>query len=104
MKTFFDSAAHAAISVVCLILIAMIMLLSGRSGQIEINEGDVSSVDIYAPRAIVDETTTAARREAAKKSVENVYTIDSSKTSAAKETVNSIFSSAAALRENTDEN
>ncbi len=102
MKAFFDNAAHAVTSIVSLVLIAMIILFSGRSGQIEINEGDVSNVDVYAPRAIVDETTTAARREAATQSVDNVYTIDSAKTVAATETVNNLFSTAASLRKGDD--
>lgn len=102
MKAFFDNAAHAVISIVSLVLVAMIILFSGRSGQIEIKEGDVSNVDVYAPRAIVDETTTAARREAAIQSVDNVYTIDSAKTVAATETVNNLFSTAASLRKGDD--
>ena len=98
MKAFFDNAAHAFITAVSAILIILIVLFSNTIRQIEISVGEVSDADIYAPRAIVDETTTNALRQAARDSVEKVYVNNEDKRTAAVNTVNSIFASASSIR------
>lgn len=106
MKAFFDNAAHAFITAVSAILIILIVLFSNTIRQIEISVGEVSDADIYAPRAIVDETTTNALRQAARDSVEKVYVNNEDKRTAAVNTVNSIFASASSIRseQKTEEN
>lgn len=99
MKAFFSNALHVAITAVSLVLIVFIVLFSGRTGQIEVNVGDVSSEDIYAPRAIVDETTTEASRLAAKKSVEDVYVCNDSLRISSVDNVTKVFAQATTLRE-----
>lgn len=75
-KSFFSNALYNVITLVCFILIIFVVLFSNKTGQFDVNVGDVSSEDIYAPRAVIDTETTALRREAARKSVENVYAPD----------------------------
>lgn len=101
MKSFFSNALHATITIVSFILIVFVVLFSNRTGQIDVKVGDVSTVDIYAPRAIVDETTTTASRDAARKSVENVYVRNDDKRISAVENVTKVFAHATTLR--TDE-
>lgn len=98
MKSFFSNALHATITIVSFVLIVFVVLFSNRTGQIEVNIGDVSTVDIYAPRAIVDQTTTNASRNAARKSVENVYIRNDDKRISAVENVTKVFAHATTLR------
>lgn len=98
MKSFFDNVTHLIITAVSVILIIFVVLFSNRLGQIDIRVGDVSGEDIYAPRAIVDETTTNAARKAARENVEDVYTPNEDKKIASVKTVNDIFSVASSLR------
>ena len=98
MKSFFDNVTHLIITAVSVILIIFVVLFSNRSGQIDIKVGDVSNDDIYAPRAIIDETTTNAARKAARENVEDVYTPNEDKKIASVKTVNDIFSAASLLR------
>ncbi|MBQ6937437.1 MAG: HDIG domain-containing protein [Clostridia bacterium] len=98
MKSFFSNALHATITIVSFVLIVFVVLFSNRTGQIEVNIGDVSTVDIYAPRAIVDQTTTTASRNAARKSVENVYVRNDDKRISAVENVTKVFAHATTLR------
>ena len=98
MKSFFSNALHATITIVSFVLIVFVVLFSNRTGQIEVNIGDVSTVDIYAPRAIVDQTTTNASRNAARKSVENVYVRNDDKRISAVENVTKVFAHATTLR------
>ncbi len=77
--------------------IFIISLTSGQTGQYEFNAGDISTVDVYAPRAIVDKTTTAALREAAVKSVQPVYKLDNDLKTAAVERLNTFFASATTI-------
>ena len=86
------------ITAISVILIIFVVLFSNRSGQIDIKVGDVSFEDIYAPRAIIDETTTNAARKAARENVEEVYTPNEDKKIASVKTVNDIFSVATSLR------
>lgn len=98
MKAFFDNAAHGLITAVSAILVILIVLFSNTTRQIELSVGDVSDIDIYAPRAIVDETTTNALRRAAHDSVEKVYVNNDDKRTAAVNTINNIFASASTIR------
>lgn len=102
MKSFFSNALHTVITVVSFILIVFIVLFSNKTGQVEMNVGDVSTVDIYAPRAIVDETTTNASRNAARKAVENVYVRNDDKRISSVENVTKVFAHASTLRSNED--
>lgn len=77
---------------------AIICLTAGRTGQLELSAGDISTVDVYAPRAIVDKTTTAALREAASKSVQPVYSLDNDLTVAAVDRLNAFFAVATTVR------
>lgn len=98
IKSFFNNAMHAVITLVCFILIVFVILCSNRSGQVDLKVGDVSTDDIYAPRAIIDTTTTNAGREAARKSVANVYVTNDDKRLSAVDAISDFFALATTLR------
>lgn len=102
MKTKLKNAAYALMTAMSFVLIILIVLFSNRSGQVDIKTGDVSTVDIYAPRTIIDSVTTAAARKAASDGVEDVYVTNDSKRTAAIDKVTDFFSAAAALRSEDD--
>lgn len=81
-------------------LMAVICLTAGMGGQYEFSPGDISTADVYAPRAIVDKTTTAALRDAAAKSVQPVYKLDNSLKTSALDRLNDFFASATTIRAN----
>ncbi len=101
-KKFFSNTLHAIISYISILLIILVVLFSGKSGQVDLEVGQVSPEDIYAPRAVVDTVTTNANREVARKGVENVTDIDSAKTNSAVESVSEFFAVATSLREDAD--
>ncbi len=101
-KTFFSNTLHAIISGVSIILIILVVLFSGKTGQVDLEVGEVSPEDIYAPRAVVDVATTAANREAARKGVDNVYVVNVDKTNSAVESVSEFFAIATSLRGDSD--
>lgn len=101
MKRFFNNVRYSVALITCFVSIALIILFSNRIGQIDIKVGDVSETDIYAPRAIVDEETTNARKKAVRDSVKNVYVCDDSKRVNSVEALNEFFSVASTLREDT---
>ncbi len=98
MKSLFSSASSLIVTVVSVILIIFIALSSNTLGQLEIGIGDVSPEDVYAPRAIVDEITTNAAKNAARESVQKVYIANEDKKLAAVKTVEDIFSCASTIR------
>ena len=98
-KAFFGNLLHSAITLVSFVLIIFIVLFSNKTGQIDVKVGDVSTQDIYAPRAIVDLTTTNAGREAARNSVENVYVSNDDKRLSAVENIKEVFAYATTVRE-----
>jgi len=98
IKTLFNNALHAVITTVSLIMIIFVVLFSNRTGQVEIKVGDVSTEDIYAPRAIIDSVTTNATREAARKGVEDVYIANDSKRLSAVDSISDFFAVATTLR------
>ena len=98
IKTLFSNALHAVITTVSLIMIIFVVLFSNRTGQVEIKVGDVSTDDIYAPRAIIDSVTTNATREAARKGVEDVYIANDSKRLSAVDSISDFFAVATTLR------
>ncbi len=98
MKSFFKNTMHAVITALCVVLIVFVVLFSNRTGQIDLKVGDVSTEDIYAPRAIVDVTTTNASREAARKGVENVYIANDNKRLSAVDAISDFFAVATTLR------
>ena len=98
IKSFFSSAIHAIITAVSIVLIIFVVLFSNKAGQVELSVGDVSTDDIYAPRAIVDTTTTNATREAARKGVENVYVANDNKRLSALDSISDFFAVATTLR------
>lgn len=102
IKSFFNNVLHSIITLVCFILIILVVLFSNRTGQIDINVGDVSSADIYAPRAVIDTVTTNARRDAAKGGVENVYIIDDNIRASALDNINELFAQATSYRTASD--
>lgn len=91
---------RGAIAVVAFALMVLISLTAGQGGQYEFAAGDISTADVYAPRAIVDKTTTAALREAAVKSVQPVYKLDNDLKTAAVDRLNAFFASATTIRGN----
>ncbi len=95
-----DYAKRGFIAVAAFALILTISLTAGQAGQLELNAGDISPVDVYASRAIVDKTTTAALREAAEKSVQAVYKLDGALRTSATEQLNTFFAAATTVREN----
>ena len=101
MNKFLQRFSPRLITALSLLLISVILLFSNTTGQISLNVGDVSPEDIYAPRAIIDETTTNAGKKAARESVEKVYVSRDDKRIAAVETVTNLFSLATNIR--TDE-
>lgn len=98
-KTFFSNTLHAIISGVSIILIILVVLFSGKTGQVDLKVGEVSHEDIYAPRAVIDTATTKANRDAARKSVESAYKTNADKANSAVENVSEFFAAATALRE-----
>ena len=101
MKQIFKRIKYSAVFAVCFILIVFIILFSNRIGQLDIKVGDVSETDVFAPRAIIDEETTNARKKAARDSVENVYVCDDNKRVVAVDSANEFFSLASTLRSDT---
>ena len=99
IKSFFNNAVHAIITAVSIVLIIFVVLFSNKTGQVELKVGDVSTDDIYAPRAIVDTTTTNATREAARKGVENVYIANDDKRLSAVDSISDFFAVATTLRQ-----
>lgn len=99
IKSFFSNAVHAIITAVSIVLIIFVVLFSNKTGQVELKVGDVSTDDIYAPRAIVDTTTTNATREAARKGVEDVYIANDDKRLSALDSISDFFAVATTLRQ-----
>ncbi len=91
-------AKNIIIAILTFALLMAICLTSGRVGQYEFEAGDVSTVDIYAPRTVIDKTTTRAQREAAIKSVQPVYKTDNSLKVAAVDRLNEFFASVTTIR------
>ena len=99
-KAFFNNTLHAIISGVSILLIILVVLFSGKSGQVDLKVGEVSNEDIYAPRAVVDVATTEAHREAARKRDDNIaYKTNADKTRAAVDSMSDFFADAVDLRE-----
>ena len=98
IKSFFNNTMHVIITALSVVLIMFVVLFSNRTGQIDLKVGDVSTEDIYAPRAIVDSTTTNATREAARKGVENVYIANDNKRLSAVDSISDFFAIATTLR------
>ncbi|MBR1970011.1 MAG: HDIG domain-containing protein [Clostridia bacterium] len=98
MNKFSQGFSPKLITALSLLIISIFLLFSNKTGQISLNVGDVSPEDIYAPRAIVDETTTNAGKQAARDSVEKVYIPRDDKRIASVETVTNLFSLATNLR------
>lgn len=98
IKSFFSNAIHATVTALSIVLIIFVVLFSNKTGQVELSVGDVSTEDIYAPRAIVDTTTTNATREAARKGVENVYVANDDKRLSAVDSISDFFAVATTLR------
>lgn len=103
IKSFFSNTLHAIITIISVILIIAVVLFSHTPGQVELKSGEVSPEDIYAPRSVVDTTTTEASRDAARKSVANVYKANDDKRLSAVDNINDLFALATTLREGTDE-
>ncbi|MBQ3022157.1 MAG: HDIG domain-containing protein [Clostridia bacterium] len=101
-KAFFNSTLHAIISGVSIILIILVVLFSGKTGQVDIAVGEVSPEDIYASRAVVDTVTTTANRKAARKSVENAYVVNDDKRLSAVESISDFFALATSFRDDED--
>lgn len=89
---------RGAIALAAFAVILIISLTAGQAGQFEFNAGDISTADVYAPRAIVDKTTTAALRDAAMKSVQPVYKVDNELGVASVDRLNAFFASATTIR------
>ncbi len=98
-KSFFSNALHAVITGISIVLIIFVVLFSNKAGQVDLKVGDVSTDDIYAPRAIVDTVTTNATREAAKKGVENVYISNESKRLSALDSISDFLALATTLKD-----
>ncbi len=98
LNLHFNKAVHIIITVVSLFLILFLVMFSNSVGQLDLKVGDVSEDDIYAPRAIVDQLTTNARREAARKGVEDVYIHNDDKRISAVEDISKVFELASSLR------
>ena len=98
IKSFFNNTMHVIITALSVVLIMFVVLFSNKTGQIDLKVGDVSTEDIYAPRAIVDSTTTNATREAARKGVENVYIANDNKRLSAVDSISDFFAIATTLR------
>ena len=103
IKSFFSNTVHAVITIVSFILIIAVVLFSHTPGQVDLKADDVSPEDIYAPRSVIDTTTTEASRDAARKSVANVYKANDDKRLSAVDNLNDLFATATTLRENKDE-
>lgn len=93
-----DYAKVGLITLLAFMALLSVSLTSGQTGQFELSAGDISPADIYAPRAIVDKTTTAALRDAAMKSVQPVYSLDNDLTVAAVDRLNAFFAAATTVR------
>ena len=98
-KSFLSNALYAVITGVSIVLIIFVVLFSNKAGQVDLKVGDVSTDDIYAPRAIIDTVTTNATREAAKKGVENVYIPNESKRLSALDSISDFLALATTLKD-----
>ncbi len=95
-------AKRSIIALAAFTLILAVCLTAGQTGQYEFKAGDISTADVYAPRAIVDKTTTKALREAAIKSVQPVYKLDNDLRIAATERISGFFASVTTIRSNAE--
>lgn len=103
-KSFFSNAVNRIITVVSVVLIIFTVIFSNQTGQIDIRVGDVSSEDIYASRSIIDTITTNAARDAAKKSVADVYVANDDKRLSAVDNISDFFATATILRNSKEKN
>lgn len=103
IKSFFSNTLHAIITIISVALIIAVVLFSHTPGQVELKSGEVSPEDIYAPRSVIDTTTTEASRDAARKSVANVYKVNDDKRLSAVDNINDLFALATTLREGPDD-
>ena len=97
-----EYAKRVIVAIVIFAIIIAICLTSNQVGQYELTAGDISTVDIYAPRTIIDKTTTKAQREAAMKSVQPVYKLDNNLKVAAIDRLNEFFASVTTIRSGED--
>ncbi len=94
-----ELAKPALIALLAFAAMLTISLTAGRTGQLELSAGDISPADVFAPRAIVDKTTTSALRDAAMKSVQPVYKLDNDLRVSAADRLNGFFASVTTVRE-----
>ncbi len=102
LKSRFENLFHLIITLLSLALIIFIVLFSNKTTKIELKIGDVSEDDVYAPRAIVDEKTTAALREAARLNIPDVYVRNDDKRLSAVDDVKAVFDYATTLKQKAD--
>lgn len=91
-------AKRLIVIIVTFAAMAAICFTSDQVGQYEFSAGDISTADIYAPRTIVDKTTTRVQREAAMQSVQPVYKLDNSLKVAASDRLSEFFAAVTNIR------
>lgn len=74
MKTSrFNKLINLIVTLASLLIIMIIVLFSGRAGEISLKAGDACHEDIYAPRAVIDEITTEMERQNARDQIKDSY-------------------------------
>ncbi len=91
-------AKRLIVALITFAAIIAICLTSEQVGQYEFVAGDISTADIYAPRTIIDKTTTRAQRDAAMQSVQPVYKLDNSLKVTATDRLSEFFASMNTIR------
>lgn len=97
-----EYAKRLIVAIAIFAVIIAICLTSNQVVQYELSAGDVSTVDIYAPRTIVDKTTTNAAQEEARNSVQPIYKLDNNLKASAIERLNEFFASVTTMRSGGD--
>lgn len=99
LRSKFNNLFHMIVTLVSFVLIIFVVLFSNKTGQLELKAGEVAHEDVYAPRAVIDEKTTAELREAARNNVPDVLVQNDEKRIYAVNTVKELFDYAALLRD-----
>lgn len=79
------------ITALTLFLTFMLILDAAKPPQYSFSIGDISDVDIFAPRDVVDELSTARKRDAAASAVPDQYVVDFDRTATVMQDVNALF-------------
>ena len=85
------------VTALTLFITFILILTAARPPQYSFSVGDIADVDIFAPRDVVDELSTARKRDAAAVAVPDQYVVDFERTDAVMQDIKLLFDAVATI-------